>query len=541
MEIEAKFAILSEETYTALSETTRLAGFLVTDAFMQHIVDVYMDTPDRRLIAAGYACRMRNLRGRSQITLKSMGTLAAREPAAIHHREEWEVTLDESAGPDPQRWPASAARDLVQSLGAGQKLVKLFDLKQERQARILRTREGNPMAELALDRVIVDADCKAHHFIELEVELLDPSHEAELQHIVDELTAMTGLAPRTTSKFERVLALVEGRVEARSLSRLEGSSELDPIGALTREVLMPLFLKMQSHEAGTYAGEDPEELHDMRVATRRMRTVFSVTERYLDTKSLWPLCKALRRTAAVLGAVRDMDVFRQKTEIYLINQGTPRSELAALMQVWNVEYTRRRNEMLSYLDSREYAQFKEIFRTCLRSDLPEGAIQVKSRDAMRHIVMQQLARLQREGDTVGRPDMSLKAYHQLRIYIKHLRYTLEFVRPMLGPEATDAINVLKRLQDHFGELQDAVVAVEHLRAIILFGTWESPRQAAALWHHEAESSDTALPPTGGLIAYLAAREAEIEILLNSASKAWGRFEVARTPVLVTDALAVLQT
>ena len=65
--------------------------------------------------------------------------------------------------------------------------------------------------------------------------------------------------------------------------------------------------RMLEHEAGTRLGEDSEELHVMRVSSRRMRMALRVFDEYLDRQAMRPVLKGLRRTGRTLGAVRDLD------------------------------------------------------------------------------------------------------------------------------------------------------------------------------------------------------------------------------------------
>ncbi|MCJ7550588.1 MAG: CHAD domain-containing protein, partial [Anaerolineae bacterium] len=137
-------------------------------------------------------------------------------------------------------------------------------------------------------------------------------------------------------------------------------------------------------------------------------------------------------------------------------------------------------------------------------------------------------------------DAPLSAYHQLRIDVKHLRYTLRFYRSVLGAEVKDALKMLEALQDTFGDLQDAVVAVNHIRAVVEHGTWETPLQTETRWHAWVGATPPVDTPPKGLADYLSAREAEITALVTEAPAVWGRFHEARTPRMVRDALAALQ-
>jgi hypothetical protein len=94
--------------------------------------------------------------------------------------------------------------------------------------------------------------------------------------------------------------------------------------------------RMLEHEAGTRLGEDPEELHDMRVSTRRMRMALRVFADYLDPAVLRPVLKGLRRTGRTLGAVRDLDVFYEKTRAYLDGLPEERAgDLDGLLVAWS--------------------------------------------------------------------------------------------------------------------------------------------------------------------------------------------------------------
>jgi CHAD domain-containing protein len=114
------------------------------------------------------------------------------------------------------------------------------------------------------------------------------------------------------------------------------------------------------------------------------------------------------------------------------------------------------------------------------------------------------------------PEVSLTRYHQLRIATKRLRYTLEFFRDVLTPETEDVIKALKKLQDHLGDLQDAVVASNLLRDFLVWGTWG----------HQDDDADWPEQPilAPGVAAYLTARQVEIQEKLQTFPTLWRRFQ-----------------
>jgi hypothetical protein len=90
-----------------------------------------------------------------------------------------------------------------------------------------------------------------------------------------------------------------------------GVKAIDTMAEAGRKILRFHFAHMLSHEKGTLLGEDIEELHDMRVATRRMRAAFDVFGQYLKPKAVKKHLKRLRTAGRMLGRVRDLDVFME--------------------------------------------------------------------------------------------------------------------------------------------------------------------------------------------------------------------------------------
>lgn len=534
MEIEAKYSILDERTYGALKHLPQLAEFSVTEGETYHLHDVYLDTDDHRILAAGYACRQRLEAGRFTLTLKRLST----SQGSIHRREEIKWATHEAPGPDPSQWPENPVRGRVLALNGNRPLSPLFALDQDRHLHVLRSEDGRVVAELALDRVYIGADKASQHFLELEVELIGEGTEEDLDRIVAALGDVAGLAPQPTSKFERALAFASRKTAVRD-TRNHRLSPDDTLGYAMGVILAPLFIRMQEHEQGTYTGEDAEELHDMRVATRRMRSALWIAKPYLDQEVIAPVREELKKTARVLGAVRDMDIFRQKTEDYLASTTDEAADLAPLVQIWNVEYARRRNEMLAYLSSKRYARFKRTGWAQIQGGFPEIPTPHVLREILPTIVTGRLDKVVKQGTAIGQRTLAIKKYHQLRIDVKRLRYTLEFFRDALGPEVNEAIEALKVLQDYFGDLQDAVVASSHIRAAGDFGTWEHPQQPNRLW--TISRSDAIIPEKDhrGIARYLETRQKEIATLIDGAVEVWQDFEATGAPAAVMAAIAVM--
>lgn len=239
----------------------------------------------------------------------------------------------------------------------------------------------------------------------------------------------------------------------------------EPMSEAGRKAMYTHFLRMLANEAGTRLGEDIEALHDMRVATRRMRAAYRIFVDYFDPKAVKPFNKSLRRAGATLGAVRDLDVLLETAEAYQaalpeVDAGT----LAPLLDDWHARREVARREMLDYLDGAAYRRFVTDFQAFLATP-GAGARPIPPGEPVPYQVCHVAPRLVieryevvRAYQPVLRDGAPLTTYHMLRIDCKRLRYMLEFFRDVLGPEAPGLIKQVTAMQDVLGALQDAHVA-----------------------------------------------------------------------------------
>jgi CHAD domain-containing protein len=380
------------------------------------------------------------------------------------------------------------------------------------------------VAELCLDTARLPGE--DHLFREVEIELRSAGNGRDLASMVSVLKEEWGLADVSESKFTRALALASPRTRV-ALVRTPARpihAGLHPgatMAEAARRTIAFHFQRMLDHEPGTRLGEDPEELHDMRVATRRMRAALQLFAAHLDPLVMKPHRRGLRLTGRALGAVRDLDVFHGKTLRYL--ESLPevrRGEIDSFLAGLNRARDAARAELIRYLDSKEYRTFCERLGEFL--DAPgAGAASTTGSEGqplahqVRHVVPGELYRhyaaVRAFDDPLSEPDAHLGLYHRLRITGKSLRYTLEFFADVLGNGSKYLIERMKALQDHLGDLQDAVVASGLLNDFLRRGVWGAD-----------EGQEVGLPVrvAPGVAAYLTARQNEMQKLLETFPPVW---------------------
>jgi CHAD domain-containing protein len=597
MEVEAKFLVPDDETLARLVEVTELAGYAVEPGAERQDADTFLDTPGRRLLAAGYYFRRRETSDGVRLTLKQLIAPAD----GVLRREEIEALV--AADVPVAEWPAGELRTRVEQLTGGEPLEPMLTLSQVRVARVVR-KGRREMAELSLDRVTASAPDGERGWLECEVEARGRGGDADVAAIATVLREEWGLQPEGRAKFTRALELAgdeddgvlmsaaeralheaqasgEGararraqallaldrglsQVEAGRVAglsdrrvrywlaryRAEGTGIYDdeavdpgtgataeaapaaqpkkrpdifPSDTMTEAAAKTLrfhLAKMLEHEEGTRLGEDPEELHDMRVSTRRMRMALRVFADYLDPEVMRPVKKGLRRTGRTLGNVRDLDVFNEKTQVYL--DGLPEEhagDLEGLLAAWEAERDNQREVLVSYLEGKRYRRFVE--RTQELLDGPVEALAPRDIIAPRPqrvaqvlpgVLYKDMAVVWAFEGQLGGLETPLPRFHLLRKACKGLRYTLEFFEGVLGPGARPLIKRVKGLQDHLGDLQDAVVTSGVLRDYITWGTWRH------VDHELPGPIEVIVAPDAA--RYLLARQEEMERLVLTFPEAW---------------------
>ena len=308
----------------------------------------------------------------------------------------------------------------------------------------------------------------------------------------------------------------------------------EPLAEAGRKVWRYQLAHMLLHEPGTLLGEDIEELHDMRVATRRMRAAFDVFSQAFLPRALKKHLKGLRRTGRRLGQVRDLDVFIDKARRYQETlPAEQRLALEPLLNTWADSREAARQELVAYLQSSRYQAFKEKFYEFVSTPgagaLPSPAEMPGPylvRDAAPALIYARLAGV-RAFDAIL-PQATLEQFHALRIEFKKLRYTLEYFREVLGEDVKAVINEIKKLQDHLGDLNDANVASGILRDFL--AQWDVLQaQKPVAERHNPEP----------VLAYLSYQYTERQRLMLTFQDAWAHFNRPRLRAKLAKAVAVL--
>jgi CHAD domain-containing protein len=225
-----------------------------------------------------------------------------------------------------------------------------------------------------------------------------------------------------------------------------------------RKVLGYHFARVLARVPGVVAGEDPEEVHAMRVAARRMRAAWRVFGDAYDRGTTRAYLDDLRSLGGRLGVVRDLDV---RIGI-LVAYGERRSKrdrtgLKPLLSAWQADRVARHAELVEVLTSSWFtdmaaglAAFVETPGASARPVVLRTPNIV--RDRAPAVVWDEYQVVSAFAGGLDRADVA--TLHELRIAAKWLRYTLEFLREPMGPPAGELIRRVVVLQDYLGDIHD---------------------------------------------------------------------------------------
>jgi CHAD domain-containing protein len=285
------------------------------------------------------------------------------------------------------------------------------------------------------------------------------------------VSASVGASPSADSAGEVAVTLPGPEAPRIVVGKTPGVLADDHIAEAGRKVLRFHFARMLAREAGTRDGKDPEDLHSMRVATRRQRAAWRVFGSAFRPGRTKTYRTNLRDVASRLGAVRDLDVLLDAADAYRADLPTAEQRaLEPLLSGWRTHRDDARRLLIRELDSDGYRRWLEDYGEFVRH---EGLAVVPVAPTQPHRVRDTAASqilTAYEGVRAYEPVLrwaDVETLHELRIAGKWLRYTLEFVREALSPEAATLIARVTAMQDHLGELNDADVTSHMVRSFLV--------------------------------------------------------------------------
>jgi CHAD domain-containing protein len=391
----------------------------------REFTDSYYDTGDRRLASSGLTLQRRLERGVNTWQLNTAD-------------DDGRLELEGTAGP---AGPPDSFAPLLRAQLGDRRLQQLATLRTTRSVRLI-----DDVSVTVDDVQVLEGHGVRDRFGELAAEPVNGGGDLER---VERVLVEAGAKPHGgKASIWRVLGRPATSRPSRKAPAL--THVQTRFAELQREVLKA--------DAGLRLRDGPEDVHDLRVATRRLRALLRTARPMFDRDWADRLRAELDVLATALGAVRDLDVLIAGLEhdAAQLDEGDTVA-VSALPVMLRARRSAAFAELRLTLESdRYYALLAEL----------EGAVHappVKDADFdLEHAARKAFKRAARLGEALP-ADASDGDLHALRIRGKRARYAAELAVPLRGRKARRFVKRAKRFQDFLGEHQDAVLAERTIR------------------------------------------------------------------------------
>ena len=414
----------------------------VVNGSWRYLDATYYDTADLRLARWGCSLRYRTDQGWT-VALPPIEDRDLQQRRYVSFEGAWDRIPDEAAA-------------LVRVFVRRAPLKQIARLRTVRKPVLLTDGTSRAVAE------IVDDDVSAYlgrgpagRFREILVEVAEGVDESLLGEILVSLRRAGVGSITRLSKLGRTLG--SAALEDPDVVVKEPGDDAS-VGEVVTSAIARSVLRFVVHMPGVHLGEDPEALHQARVATRRLRSDLRTFGPLLDEDWVGSLREELRWMGGALGTVRDIDVLTLRVQQM---SGTlsdvDRYPVRVMMNMLHAERVRRRNALLEVAGQDRYLGLLDQMVEAADHPRLLPIVDRVSREALLDLVRTPFDWLNQTimelPDEPADPDL-----HRIRIRAKRVRYAAEAVAPMVGKRAARFAVAAAALQDTLGNLQDAAVA-----------------------------------------------------------------------------------
>ena len=447
LEREAKFAVGSDFVLPDLSAP---GGGLRGHAMdTERFVSTYHDTGDLRLVRWGGSLRRRTGQGWTvKLPHGVDGVVATRH----------EIVFQGAA----DRPPADAI-DLVRGIVRGGSLERVARLQTVRRRTCIATGGGTrAVAEVVDDEVsVLEGRRVVDRFREIEVELADGVEPATVAPVLAVISAGGARPGEPVSKVARALG---DRAVAAPDVVVPHVASAPAVRDVVAWAIAGSVVRLIGHDATVRLGEDPEGVHQARVATRRLRSHLRTFGSMLEDDWRDELRAELRWLGDELGAVRDLDVLEERIRRHAST--LPDDEASGVARVLDRLHRRReaaRGALLSAMHGSRYVELLDVLVDAASSPRVLGEVADAPAADVLGVVMDAPWKHLRTRCRKLEPTSDDAALHDARIRAKRVRYAAESLVPVFGKPARRFARRTEALQQVLGAHQDAVMATAWLR------------------------------------------------------------------------------
>lgn len=475
-EVELKLA-LTPEGLERLKRQKRIRAMSSGRPSARRLSSTYYDTPDLDLARAGITVRLRQAGDRRLQTVKTAGT----RTSGLFARREWEAPV-QTNHPDTVLLRATGLEPLLDGRIL-ERLRPVFSTEVRRTTYRLADEECE--VELALDHGAVEAGEAREPICEAEFELVR-GEAAHLFALARDISAEIPTRLLALSKSDRGYALASGRPALPVKARPVTVSPDQPLAKAFQAIASNCLEHLLANERALLSERDPEAVHQMRVALRRLRSAIKVFGPVVAGPQLEEAKADVRWLLAHLGPARDAHVFLDEVLAPVLALHPGHAGLEALCRHWETVRDRQFEAALAAVGERRFTLLLLDLGAWVEAGDWLGTGNALLTEPVGPYAASVLDKARRKMLKAGGKDLTRLApedLHQVRILGKRLRYAGEFFSGLAEKSrAKHFLGNLAELQDVLGELNDIAVALPRLAESGANGDHAWAAGLVAGWH-----------------------------------------------------------
>lgn len=445
IEIERKFAVAAEQSLPDLSTVDGIDS--VGDPREHQLSATYFDTPELLLARNRVTLRRRTGGSDAGWHLK----LPKEDGARLEVHEQ----IAENSS--PLLVPAPLRAQVAELIGYGV-LVPVAQLLTRRIERDLIAGDAS-VAVLCDDHVTAVSFDRRKSWREAEVELI--GDDTALLDRVTGALATAGIEPADfPSKLVQALGpALEAAAEPRQLSRKSSA------GAVLQAYLTEQIGVIQGRDAEVRTDE-PDSVHKMRVATRRLRSALQTFSPLLRPEVARPLRLDVKWLGGLLGGPRDAEVMRD--HLLSLLPDLPEESIVGpvsqrLTSELNGAHDRAHRDLVRGLESDRYRNLAESLVGAVTHPITSEAADARAKGTLPPLLEGTTKRVLRQWRRARKATGAerLHRLHETRKRAKAARYACEAVASVF-PGAAELARAWTQVTESLGTVQDAVVTGERL-------------------------------------------------------------------------------
>lgn len=460
-EVELKLRIQPADA-ARLRRHPAIRSAVIGKPITRKLISIYYDTPQLALLDAGISLRVRRMAGIWSQTVKGSG----RSLAGLHQRMEWEDAIA-SGHPDFSKITEPALTEIFDDEALRTALIPIFSTEVRRTEWNL-TFDNGDQVELALDLGELVVGEKREPINEIELELKG-GNAGRLFDLALDLQQDIPLELENISKAQRGYAHYRPQPPAIVKARAVSLDHDMSAHAALKQIAWECLSQLQGNQDMVLEGEDIEGVHQMRVALRRLRSMFAVFRHVMNEASCTAIKQELRWITGVLGAARDLDVFITQTLPPMLNQFKTHPGLQQLRDKAVESQCQTYVDARTAISSQRYHRFLLSLGAWLENERWRDTSTAHENSNALEIAQATLARRYKQLRRHGRRLMHMhpEERHTTRIAAKKLRYAAEFFYSLYPEKMTRPFTqALAQLQDILGVLNDIAVTENLIRQLI---------------------------------------------------------------------------